>query len=344
MEEALKNFDRTESSGAAILSLDLSKAFDCLDHELACSSFKEKGFPPDLIKWLENYLQGRSAAVKVNDEFSGVYPINRGVPQGTVLGTLIFNTYISDFIAVQENAKVVIYADDINIVMKFTSKDPETIKCQLEKEISGATAWCIKKKTVLNTEKSSCLLNLRHSSYRPASLALHENKSMKILGVHVSSDLDWSTHVNEITRKANQKMHVLKQIRPFVDKSDLHKIYIAYIRSVLEYCNPVFVKLSRRLSDRLQKVENHAHRIIFYQSEERTRTCEKDNLRMRRERMSLRLFDLAEKNPRHPLFPLLPNKHKFSRLFSIQYCRTQKFQDSFINYCTQLSNTRQQLS
>ena len=153
----------------------------------------------------------------------------------------------------------------------------------LSKELSRAIEWCERKKMALSTDKSSCLLNVRHPSYRPSSLPMPEKSAIKILGVQVNNVLDWSTHVNEISKKANQRMHALKQLRPLVSKDDLHMIYTALIRSILEYCCPAFVKLNHRLSHQLQKIDNRALRIIFHQSDLKTCGCGKDDIKKRRE-------------------------------------------------------------
>jgi hypothetical protein len=342
MDAALRSFDQKESSGTAIISLDLSKAFDCLDHSLITTFLQQRNFHPNLVAWICDYLRNRTAMVKVSDQLSAEFPIERGVPQGTILGPLIFNTFVSDFETSNSEATVVKYADDINIVINFTDKDPQHIKKIIENEILNAMTWCEKKKMVLNTEKSSCVLNFRHPEYHPSSLTLPEKQSIKTLGVYLNNSFDWSTHVNEVYKKANQKFHVLKLIKPLVTPEDLHKIHNAYIRSILDYCSPVFVKLNRRLSEKLQRIDNRAHRIIFNQDTLRTCTCSKDNVRTRRELMSLKLFKKIEMNKQHPLHFAVPKKMTYTKHLNVSFCRTQKYQDSFIHYTTLLSNANKQ--
>lgn len=338
IDAALKSFDQQTTSGTAIISLDLSKAFDCLDHDLLTDTLMQRGFPHGLVTWLRNYLTSRSASVKVGDRFSKEYEIHRGVPQGTVLGPLLFNTFVSDLETSNNDTTIIKYADDINIVINFTEKDPQSIKRKIEREVTHAMSWCKNKKMVLNTEKSSCLLNFRKKQYHPNSLPLPEKDSVKLLGIRLNNSLDWSSHIDEMYRKANQRFHVLKQIKPLVSAEDLHKIYEAYIRSILDYCSPAFVKLNRCLNDRLQKVDNRAHRIIFHEDQNRTCPCTKNNIATRREQMSLKLFFNIEKNKSHPLHSLIPKRLKYTNHFNVQFCRTQKRQHSFIHYTTQLVN------
>ena len=160
------------------------------------------------------------------------------------------------------------------------------------------------------------------------------------MGVQLNNKLDWPSHVNLKCKKANQRFHALKQIKPYVDKQDVHKIYNAYmyIRSVLEYCCPVFVKLNSCLSNKLEKVDRRAHRIIFKEDKDLKCTCNKDNIRKRREIMSLKLFLRAEKDVNHPLHSLIPERLKQSHHLNFPFCHTRKYQKSFIPCTTQLSN------
>ena len=144
VDAALKSFDEKSSTGTAIISLDLSKAFDCLDHELVVENLRTLNFSNGLISWIQDYLRDRSAIVRVCNDLSKEYTITRGIPQGTVLGPMLFNTFVSDFRS-KYNATVVSYADDINIIMSFTDNDPQIIENLLKDEVYNAKLWCSRK-------------------------------------------------------------------------------------------------------------------------------------------------------------------------------------------------------
>ena len=114
MDVSLRNVDQELSSGNAIISLDLSKAFDSLDHRIILTKLQGYGFPGALVGWLRDYLQSRTARIKMDNNVSDAFEIQRGVPQGTVLGPLIFNTFVSDFEASLIDSTVVKYADDMS--------------------------------------------------------------------------------------------------------------------------------------------------------------------------------------------------------------------------------------
>lgn len=151
---------------------------------MLAEKLRDRGFPHSQVIWPQN----RSAFVKVRltpDEHK-----IRGVPQGTVLRPLLLNTFVSDFDSSHNDVTVIKYADDINIVINFTEKDPKSIKRKIKREITAAISWCKNKKMVLNTEKSSCSLNFREDQYHPASPPLPEKKSIKMLGICLNNKLN----------------------------------------------------------------------------------------------------------------------------------------------------------
>ena len=335
IDTCLENYDDESSSGYALLSLDLSKAFDCLDHDLILTKMMEKRFPVGLIAWTQDYLRGRSAKVKLGCKFSRSFPIQRGVPQGTVLGPLVFNLFVSDFSPTLPSSTIVKYADDMNIVVRINSKNTNEIKSMVEKEICNATMWCNQNGLVINAKKSSVLLNLRNPGNCPDSFSFPKKEHIKVLGVRLSNNLSWSGHIEDVFRKANQRFHVLKQIKPLVTPQDLHQVYIAFIRSILDYCSPVFVKLPNCQAKRLESIDKRAHRIIFH---DRERTCSCGSIRNRRELMSLRLLQNIESTDDHIIKHLLPHRLHYSNKFSSIYSRTCKRHQSFIPYITRLHN------
>lgn len=335
IDACLKNFDDSSSSGNALLCLDLSKAFDSLNHTLILKKMKENEFPVGLISWIWDYLQNRSAQVKIGCNLSQNFPIQRGVPQGTVLGPLIFNLFVSDFRPFLSSSVVVKYADDMSIVVRLTSKNTDDIKQTVETEIAHAKSWCSQNGLIINSTKSSVLISARNPSYVPDSFSFPKKDDTKILGVRINSNLDWSSHIEDVYKKSNQRFHVLKKIKPLVTPEDLHKIYIAYIRSILDYCAPVFVKLPNKLAKRLQAIDKRAHRIIFHDND---RTCECISIGQRREFLSLKLLGKIESSEQHILHHMLPHRLHHTKKFNITCCRTNKRYQSFISYVTRLVN------
>ena len=235
MDASLRNFDDASSSGTAIVSLDLSKAFDSLDHKIILSKLQQKGFSDGLIGWISDYLQNRTAVVKIGNNISHTFPVQRGIPQGTVLGPLIFCTFVADFAAFFSDTTIVKYADDTNFIINLSKNENYSMKEKIEKEISHAISWCVQNKLKINANKSSVLLKVRQPNNRPISLSFPVKEEVKILGVHLNNKLDWTSHIDNIYKSANRRFHVLKQMKSFICSDDLHRVYVAYIRSIIDF-------------------------------------------------------------------------------------------------------------
>ena len=122
---------------AAIVGIDLTKAFDCLRHKLLLAKLKSYGLSSDSLSLLRSYLSDRFQRVKTGDTFSDWTRINRGVPQGSVLGPLLFNIFINDLLYLSRSSEINTYADDTQF---FTSgMDPVTIKLSLQTDLQSAS-------------------------------------------------------------------------------------------------------------------------------------------------------------------------------------------------------------
>ena len=183
-----------------------------------------------------------------------------------------------------------------------------------------------------------CCRLVRHWRRHTSPLPLV--REMKVLGVVLSEKLTWNAHINYITAKANRRFFLLRRLKPVLNMEDLHNVYCAMMRSLLEYACPVFVGLGKTLETKLQKLDNRAHRLIYNQrhsySLSQTCRCQPDSLRQRRHAQSLGLFRAITKARNHILKSSLPRMGR--RRFLLEFNRTAKRQSSFIPFCCQLWN------
>ena len=162
--------------------------------------------------------------------------------------------------------------------------------------------------------------------------------SMKVLGVRLSSDLRWNTHIREATRRASQRMHVLRMLKPHTSCKELHAVYMAQIASIFDYCCPAFGKLPKKHCALLRKVQRRAHRIIF--GDDIRCDCTFDGFELRRATLSLKLFQNIMNNPRHILYHRTPKLMSRSHKLTSFYCRTSTRQHSFFPHATLLHNSQ----
>ena len=160
---------------------------------------------------------------------------------------------------------------------------------------------------------------------------------MKLLGVIFDKKLGWKAHVNYIVKKASSRVFILRQLNPFLSIVRLVDIYYACVRSILEYCSPLFCNLKQYESNSLDVVQNRCHRIICGSS-----SCLCSffvPLTYRRTLNSFKLFDALVNDSSHPLHHLMPSRLPFSNKFRIPLCSNLIIKRSFIVQMSQLSNS-----
>ena len=256
--------DSPHTIGSTLLSFDLTRAFDNVNHERLIEKLKEAGFPKSFLVWIMNYLRARTGRVKVGNKLSNPYEINIGVPQGSILAPFLFGVYISDFKALNKEDVVVKYADDVSMIipMKNTFDSKEN---SINEEIMNMKTWCNENSMMISKNKSQIMLCKKKTEIQPnIETELSIVNSMKILGMTFSSDLDWSQHVSNICSTANKRMHILRTLKPLTNPEELHLIYTSTIRPALEYGCQCFIGLNRTLSNNLSRVDKRAHKIIKF--------------------------------------------------------------------------------
>ena len=330
-------YDDPSISAVGVLSLDLAKAFDKVNHRILLQKISKIPSLGGFTNWLASYLSDRLFSVRVQGQLSHFYPIDVGVPQGSVLGPSLFSTLVGDLSSCSTGNAFVQFADDVNIILPFIDSQKETINTSILKQLTNVENWCSLNHLDLNVDKSRLLLITRKPLQGNFSTPIPMTKSIKILGIHMSDSLQWDAHISEVTKRASQRLHVLRTLKPHTTGHELHGIYEALISSIFDYCCPAFVKLPEKLNIRLHKVEKRAHRIIFGDHNECN--CQMDGFIKRREKLSLRLFQKAISNPRHILHTKTPKRLTHSQRLTNFVCRTSKRQNSFFPYVTLLYNT-----
>ena len=138
-----------------MILLDLQKAFDTVDHSILCDKLKAMGIGS--VEWFQSYLSDRMQTVQVNDTYSNIEQITCGVPQGSILGPLLFLCYVNDMsLSISSDCKLMLYADDSAIL--FSHKEVNVISDRLGKELRSCSNWLIDNKLSLHLGKTECIL------------------------------------------------------------------------------------------------------------------------------------------------------------------------------------------
>ena len=190
--------------------MDLSKAFDTINHQLLIAKLHAYGFSTDALELILSYLSNRWQRVKINATFSSWTELIQGVPQGSVLGPILFNIYINDLFFLLTEINVCNFADDTTPFV--CDNDLETVLNKLEQNSALAISWFESNYTKLNTDKCHLLVSgskYEHTWVQLGEDKIWENNTVKLLGVTIDNELKFDNHVLNICSKANQKLTAL---------------------------------------------------------------------------------------------------------------------------------------
>ena len=264
LEKWRKALDKQNSAGA--LLTDLSKAFDCLNHELLIAKLDAYGFDYLSLAYIFSYLSDRKQRTKVNNSFSKWHGIKSGIPQGSIIGPLLFNIYINDIFYVVSESNLTNYADD-NTPYSIHS-NIECITNSLVNDTSTLIKWFDDNYFKMNAEKCKLLVT-KHDSNISVTIddhTIYASKSVKLLGVYIDNNLDFSEHVSNICRKVSKKLHALQRVSHDMNRDKLRIIMKAFIESQFAYCPLVSMFHSRTLNNRINRLHEKALRLVYKDS------------------------------------------------------------------------------
>ena len=274
-DDILLAIDNNKS--VVLLLLDLSAAFDTVDHSLLlnrlCSRF---GINGNALHWFKSYLQGRQQFVHIKGCDSSYSKLLYGVPQGSVLGPILYLLYTSPLggILRRHNMLFHFYADDSQIYFSFESATPvDCTSSKIEACIADVKNWMVSNKLKLNTDKTELLVISSKFRLRPVLLGVivgndvvAPSESARNIGVIFDSNLDYKKHVNAICRSCFFHIRNLSRIRKFLSADNIKILVHAFIISRLDNCNSLLYGLPSYLIHKLQLVQNCAARLILYKS------------------------------------------------------------------------------
>ena len=333
---------------------DISKAFDRVWHPGLLSKLSKVGIVGKLLLWFQNYLSDRSQRVVVNGQESSWGSITAGVPQGSVLGPLLFLIYINDITDVVEHSQVRLFADD-TILYLFVD-NPATTAEALNEDLRHITEWADNWLIKFSPSKTKSMrLSRKHKLASPpltmGGTILEEVKSHKHLGVTLSNDLSWNSHIEDIVAKASQSLDVLNALKYKLDRVTLDKLYKSFIRSKLEYANITWDNCSKYLSDLIESVQYRAAKIVSGGISRVSHNAVYselgwESLKTRRQHQRLKVFFKAvhDECPSY-LCDTIPDTNQNERYqlrnsakLSEFQCRTQSHQNSFFPLTTKQWN------
>ena len=262
----------SDSGDSSILVLlDLSAAFDTVDHHILVDRLnKWVGITGSALDWFHSYLTDRSFSVAVGPYSSESTTLTCGVPQGSVLGPLLFALYmlpLKTIINTYEGISYHCYADDIQLYCSFKPDNMDIMITKLHDCISAIKNWMAANFLQLNPDKTEVLIIAQSKiaadiTDRLGSLKQNICSNPRNLGVILDQSLLLDKHIHSLSRTCFYHLRNITKLRSVVSHQELETIIHAFVSSRLDYCNSLFTCLSKTSLDRLQLVQNTAARIL----------------------------------------------------------------------------------
>ena len=270
IDQVRKGMDNGKYTGA--IYIDLSKAFDTISHATILNKLPEFGIVGTPYDWFSSYLFCRYQSVAMNNVVSDSEPIYCGVPQGSILGPLLFLLHFNNSAKTLVHCNIVKYADDT--VLFISHQDIDVVEKLLNKDFCNICRWLEENELIINPKKGKTEFmvfgtNIRLSWLNNPPMEIQYNNttinfttSYKYLGLLVNDTLNMSEHIAMTLKKASSRVHLLRRIRFFIDSNTAATIYKSMIVPLLTYCPLVTSCMTNTLNLNLERLEIRAARII----------------------------------------------------------------------------------
>ena len=266
-------YDAIDDSELTILVLlDYSKAFDTINHRLLYAKLQSLGFDFSAISWICSYLTDRKQKVKTTTTESGWETVKNGVPQGSVLGPLLFSILVHDIGKCIQNGKYHMYADDTQIYYRMHIHQIYDTINRINEDIARVVKYSENNCLKINAKKSYCIYIGSKHSLRQINAANHvilNNQpikrvhTVKNLGVLFDENLTWEHHIKDIIKGAFFKLKQFYRFKYFLNTQTKHRLVEVYVLSKLNYCNTVTQGITTELKYKLQRLQNTCIRYIY---------------------------------------------------------------------------------
>ena len=244
--------------------LDFSKAFDTVPHRRLMSKLESYGITGNIKRWIQSFLTGRTQTVMVNNDESAAAPVISGIPQGSVLGPLLFVIYIND-LPETVNSNVYLFADDTKIMRKV---DNEEDAKALQSDLNILEAWSKRWLLQFNSDKCHVLTigkfeHIRHTErYQLYGNELDHVFEEKDLGVYIDSELKFDEHISNKVNKANAMVGLIRRSFSYLDGELFKKLYTCFVRPHLEYAQAIWQPHLVKQKRMIENVQIRATKLV----------------------------------------------------------------------------------
>ena len=272
VDDWLENVGDNLLTGVCLL--DIKKCFDSINHELLLYKLDCYGIRENESRFFSSYLSNRKQAVKCKEIISNDKMITVGVPQGSVLGPILFMMFINDISQHIHLGTANLYADDCIIYCSGVTFDD--VQSNLQKCIDDVSLWYAGNKLVLNAEKSNSMLIT--SKYKHQNVLndkeleiiindckIRQVKNCEYLGITIEESLSWEDHINKLCSSLTRKVGMLSRLRKSTPQDIMKRIYMSTVQPCIDYAISIWGNTTNINLDKVQRIQNYAARVITSQ-------------------------------------------------------------------------------
>ena len=254
----------------ACVFFDFAKAFESVPHQALLNKLHQLNIPPVLFRWLSNYLSDRFQRVVLNGTCSSWLPVTSGVPQGSILGPLLFLLYVNDIpnLPFSKDSHLMMYADDLLLFKPIScQQDLSTFQC----DVNLISQWTLQNHLSLNCNKTKYMLISRSRpgscSYFNSPIYVYNNQierihQYKYLGVWISDDLTWSKHIESVCNRSRRLLgYIFRTFSPHCSPDSILHIYKTQVLPILDYACTVWDPHHKKDQLLLEKVQLFAAKV-----------------------------------------------------------------------------------
>lgn len=267
IDKWMKAIDNGEVVGSVYL--DLQKAFDLVDHEILIHKLKLYKFTELIVNWFASYLNCRTQVVKVGNNISNKGIIKTGVPQGSILGPLLFLIYVNDMPLSVSSSNIDMYADDTGL--HKTGRNIKDVELNLQQSVDNISHWCRINNMSLNAKKSKSIIvcsKKQVKNIQPLKISLNNTiiepvDCHNVLGVLLDNTLSWSSQVKRVCDRLNSQLYLFSKISKHLNLQIRKLYYNAYISPLFDYCSVIWGNCGKTDLNKLIRIQKRACKIAL---------------------------------------------------------------------------------